>query len=176
MIDRVLCVDTPRRGGRLLTVAAALLLTAGLTLWVRLPAAGLWMLGRIGALGLIAIGVYLAMRWLARVYTYRLEQNEGGQIDFVVIEQNGCRCTTVCRIGLDTVTVTPTSRRPRPQGKVHRYINAPRPASNCMLCCADPMGEYYLHITPCAEMLRLLTMLCPVEGREDFSENFTQNP
>ena len=66
MIDRVLCTDTPPRGGRLLTVAAALLLTAGLTLWVRLPAAGLWMLGRIGALGLIAIGFYLAMRWLAR--------------------------------------------------------------------------------------------------------------
>ena len=176
MIDRVLCVDTPPRGGRQMTVAAALLLTAGLTLWVVLPTTGLWVLGRIGAIGLITAGLYLALRWLARIYTYRLEQHENGQIDFVVIEQNGRRCTTVCRVGLDTVTRLPGDTPAKQRGALYRYFNAPRPAGICVLCSADPDGMRYLHITPGAEMHRLLTMLCPVGNGEDFSEKFTQSP
>lgn len=167
MIDRTLCRCTPSRDGRLPTAAAALLLTAGFALWIALPATGLWVLGRIGAIGLITAGLYLALRWLARVYTYSLEQYENGQIDFVVIEQNGCRCTTVCRVALDTVTAITeqNGRRPRPRGVIYHYLNAPRPKSACILTCADPNGDRLIRITPDADFLRLLVMLSSVEKR-----------
>ena len=178
MIDRTLCRCTPPHDGRLPTAAAALLLTAGFALWLALPATGLWVLGRIGAIGLITAGLYLALRWLARVYTYSLEQHENGQIDFVVTEQNGRRCTTVCRVALDTVTAITEQigGHPRPRGITYHYLNAPRPSSACILTCADPNGDRHIRITPDTDLLRLLTMLGPAKKSEDFYDEFGKSP
>ena len=166
MIDRTLCRCTPPRDGRLPTVAAAVLLTVGLALWLFLPATGLWVLGRLAAIGCITAGLYLALRWLARVYTYSLEQHESGQVDFVVTEQNGRRCATVCRVALDTVTaVTPQPPgAAKPHGRRYVYYNSPRPCGVVVLTCTDGEDEQQLCITPTDELLRLLTMLTQHEN------------
>lgn len=178
MIERTLCRCTPPRDGRLPTAAAALLLAVGFALWIGLPETGLWALARAGAILPIASGLYLAMRWLARVYTYSLEQHENGQIDFVVTEQNGRRRTAVCRIALDAVTAITAQKgnRPRPRGITYHYLNAPRPKSACILTCADPDGDRHIRITPSRELLRLLTMLSRAEKSKDFLDEFGKNP
>lgn len=176
MIDRTLCRCTPPRDGRLPTAAAALLLVVGFALWLALPGNGLWMIGRIGAVGLIAVGLCLAMRWLARVYTYSLEQQDSGQIDFVVAEQNGRRCTIVCRVALETITAIAQPAPRRVRGTVYAYLNAPFPPSTCLLTCSDPDGERFLRITPDAELLRLLMMLSAAKKGEEFWGEFPKNP
>lgn len=178
MIDRTLCRYTPPRNGRLPTAISAVLLVGGFALWGALPKHGLWALARMGAILPITAGVYLAMRWLARIYTYSLEQHENVRVDFVVTEQNGFRCAAVCRIALDTITaVTQQSRRrPRFRGKMYHYLNAPHPKKAWILTFADPDGDRYIRITPNKDFLRLLMMLSPIEKSREFFDEFGKNP
>lgn len=178
MIDRTLCRYTPPRGGRLCVAAAAVLLAVGLALWAGLPGTGLWLLARVGALLPVAAGLWLAVRWLARRYTYSLEQQESGQIDFVVTEQNGYRCTVVCRVALETVTAIrqQTKGKPRTPRRSFQYLNAPRPKSALLLTCTDPGGEYSLRITPNPELHRLLTLLTRAENDQNIPNEFGKTP
>ena len=177
MIERVLCRCTPRRKNRAPVLLAGLLLTAGFAVWLCTPQTGWWALARFGALLPIGGGLYLAMRWLARRYSYSIEQHECGQVDFVVTEQNGYRQSTVCRVSLDAVTALRPTRKgeklPRP---VYRYVNEPRPKQTYLLIFADAADAVTLCFTPDEPMQRLLALLCPAKNAQDFPGEFTEIP
>lgn len=167
MVERTLCRYTPPCEGRLPTALAALCLASGLALWVALPEGGWWVLARIGASLLIATGLGLAMRWLARCYTYTLEQHETGAIDLVVTTQQGRRRATACRISTEQITaVAETKKRARksPRPRTYTYANRPFPRKSVTLTLRDGDATVCLRLTPSEEMTHLLRMLCGGDG------------
>ncbi len=171
MIERTLCRYTPPTKGRLPTALAAFCLAVGFAAWVALPAVGWWTLGRIGAALLIAAGCGLAMRWLARCYTYTLEQHENGAVDFVVTVEQGRRRATACRISCEQITAvapTPEKRRQRLRARTYVYCNAPFPRQSVTLVVRDGDGVQAVRITPSEEMARLLRLLCGGAGDASF--------
>ena len=146
---------------------SAVLLTLGLALWTALPAAGPGALARIGGLIPFAAGLLLAMRWLARTYTYTLEMHEDGSIDFVITERLGRRVHVVCRVDsaqLLSAVPLPHGREGRAAARgAYRYVNAPRPSAAWVLTVRAPDGGEGERIlfTPDARFCTALTALLP---------------
>ena len=173
MTDRILYRCVARHSTRTPAAAAGLLLAAGLTLWIAAPRTGLWALVRLAAVGAITGGLYITVRWLAREYIYTLEQQDNGQIDFVVTEQNGRRQITVCRVSADTLTelrpLAKGERIPKPtkNRRVYHYCADLRPANAALLTLRDGDGEAILHFAPDDGLFRLLAERIPTADSGD---------
>ena len=165
MIERILCRFTPPTKRRMPILLSALLLTLGFAVWIAAPQTGLWTLLRLAAIAALTAGLYIAVRWCFRSYTYTLEQHESGQFDFVVTEQNGRRQITVCRIAADDLLslrkIDRKEKRTAIPARRYGYCNTPRPKAACLLTLRDANGEAAILFTPDEAMFGLLNALLP---------------
>lgn len=93
----------PKRKNKkaLILVAMLILITAAGFLSAELIPAYRWTV-QLLAIAAAALAVLLCGRYLLKEYTYRIEEQSGG-IDFVVIERQGKRGLTVCKIGTNDI-------------------------------------------------------------------------
>lgn len=170
MIERILCRCIPKTNLRPPAIISGSLLAAGLLLWLASPHTGWGALARFGGLLLLTAGLYVALRFLLRSYSYTLEQHDSGCIDFVVTELTGRRQITVCRVSLDEISgFRPLARGEKPprggaELRVYHYCIPLRPRNLYLLTLDTSCGRALIRFTPDEAMCAWLFRLLPEES------------
>ncbi len=174
MIDHLICRCTVRRKSPLPVLLSALLLVIGFSVRIAFPRTGWWALLAFGGGAAITAGLYLAVRYLAKRYTYTLEQRTDGRIDFTVTEQNFLRQTTVCRISTEQIVSLSASRRCKrpPSGcRLYHYCADIRPKDACLLTVNETDGSAaVIRFTPDENFKKVLVLLVPSKKDGEISD------
>lgn len=173
MIDSILCCCTVSRRSPTPAFLSGGLLAVGLALWAASPRTGWGVLLQLTGAFAVTAGLYVAIRWLARGYTYTLEQHDSGRIDFVVTEKNGRRQTTVCCISTEDIwdLHTPAPKERPPKGcRIYHYCADLRPRNACLLTVCEGEETVILRFTPDAAFHAALALLVPSKKDADLRD------
>ena len=90
--------STAKKPKEILTVLTLFGLGIGVFYCSQIPSIPYPLLFQIGAVLLLTAAIYILFRFVLRRFTSRLELNEQGTVDFVVVEHYGNRNTVLCRV------------------------------------------------------------------------------
>ena len=90
--------STAKKGREIATAAMLFGVAIGVLYLSKIPNLPFPVLFQLVAVFLLVAAVFIITRYVMRRYTCRLEVNQKGSVDFVIVEHYGRRDTVVCRV------------------------------------------------------------------------------
>lgn len=90
--------STAKKGREIATAAMLSGVAIGVFYLSKIPGVPAPVLFQLLAVFLLVAAVFIITRYVMRRYTCRLEDNQKGSLDFVIVEHYGRRDTVVCRV------------------------------------------------------------------------------
>lgn len=156
------------------TVTVALLLLASATIAVsKIPNILFPMLLQLVGLCLLAVFLLFTVTYLLRRYIYCIEPRDDGIVtdspDFVILQQQGKRIGTVCRISVSdvesAVRITKENRRVLAKqirgGRIYHYADRINPPNLYLLTVRDGDRRFYIRILADERLLTYFSDLNP---------------